>query len=110
LRQWLALGTTTGVIYRTRNLRSLQENPSWIPSYRFLASCYAHLGKLDEARELIRPGRALAAGPHLRGVGLNKRADADLGAQSRTAVAIIDHCQVGRLLTGLRPPTLTSTI
>ena len=29
---------------------------------------------------------------------------------SRTAVAIIDHCQVGRLLTGLRPPTLTSTI
>ena len=34
-------------------LRSLQENPSWVPSYRFLASCYAHLGKLDEARELI---------------------------------------------------------
>ena len=62
MRQWLALGATTGVIYRTRNLRSLQENPSCIPSYRFLASCYAHLGKLDEARELIRPGRALAAG------------------------------------------------
>jgi TolB-like protein/tetratricopeptide (TPR) repeat protein len=34
-------------------LRSLQENPSWVPSYRFLASCYAHLGKLHEARDLI---------------------------------------------------------
>jgi hypothetical protein len=31
----------------------VQENPSWVPSYRFLASCYAHLDKLDEARELI---------------------------------------------------------
>jgi pentatricopeptide repeat protein len=34
-------------------LRSLQENPSWVPTYRFLASCYAHLGRLDEARELV---------------------------------------------------------
>jgi adenylate cyclase len=29
---------------------SLQENPTWPPCYRFLASCCAHLGCLDEAR------------------------------------------------------------
>jgi len=34
-------------------LRSLQENPRWVPTYRFLASCYAHLGRLDEAREVV---------------------------------------------------------
>jgi hypothetical protein len=31
-------------------LLSLEENPSWPPCYRFLASCYAHLGRLDDAR------------------------------------------------------------
>jgi adenylate cyclase len=35
-------------------LRSLQEQPSWVPSYRFLAACYAHLGRLDEAKEVIK--------------------------------------------------------
>src|SRR5262249_52899584 len=35
-------------------LSSLQEIPTWVPTYRFLASCYAHLGRLDEAREIIR--------------------------------------------------------
>jgi adenylate cyclase len=34
-------------------LRSLQERPNWVPTYRFLASCYAHMGRLDEARETI---------------------------------------------------------
>jgi len=24
-----------------------------VPTYRFLASCYTHLGRLDEARELV---------------------------------------------------------
>ncbi|WP_426410790.1 adenylate/guanylate cyclase domain-containing protein [Bradyrhizobium ganzhouense] len=32
---------------------SLQENPTWPPCYRFLASCCAHLGRLDEARAII---------------------------------------------------------
>jgi adenylate cyclase len=32
---------------------SLQENPTWPPCYRFLASCCAHLGRLDEARATI---------------------------------------------------------
>jgi adenylate cyclase len=33
--------------------RSLQENQSWVLTYRLLASCYAHLGRLDEAQELV---------------------------------------------------------
>ena len=33
---------------------SLQENPTWPPSYRFLASCCAHLGHLDEARAIVK--------------------------------------------------------
>ena len=40
-------------------LRSLQENQSWVPTYRFLASCYAHLGRLDEARELVERLRTI---------------------------------------------------
>jgi tetratricopeptide (TPR) repeat protein len=39
---------------RAMLLRSLQEHSGWAPSYRFLAACYAHLGRLDEARETIR--------------------------------------------------------
>jgi adenylate cyclase len=35
-------------------LLSLEENPSWAPCYRFLASCYAHLGRLDDARNLVK--------------------------------------------------------
>ena len=38
---------------RTTLLRSLQEKPNWVPTYRFLASCYAHMGRLDEARKVI---------------------------------------------------------
>jgi len=40
-------------------LRSLQEHPTWAPTCRFLASCYAHMGRLDEAREVIRRLRDL---------------------------------------------------
>lgn len=33
---------------------SLQENPTWPPCYRFLASCCAHLGYLDEAQATVK--------------------------------------------------------
>jgi TolB-like protein len=33
---------------------SLQENPTWPPCYRFLASCCAHLGRLDEAHAIVK--------------------------------------------------------
>ena len=44
---------------RTTLLRSLQEKPNWVPTYRFLASCYAHMGRLNEAREVVRRLRTL---------------------------------------------------
>jgi adenylate cyclase len=40
-------------------LRSLQEHAGWAPTYRFLAACYAHMGRLDEARETIERSRPL---------------------------------------------------
>ncbi|HEV2097711.1 MAG TPA: winged helix-turn-helix domain-containing tetratricopeptide repeat protein [Stellaceae bacterium] len=44
---------------RTMLLLSLQENPGWVPTNRFLAACYAHLGELDQARMTINRLRAL---------------------------------------------------
>jgi adenylate cyclase len=44
---------------RTMLLLSLQENPGWVPTSRWLAACYAHLGELDEAKMIIKRLRAL---------------------------------------------------
>jgi len=44
---------------RTMLLRSLQQHPDWVPTNRFLAACYAHLGQLDEAKIVIKRLRAL---------------------------------------------------
>src|SRR5262249_6319768 len=46
---------------RTMLLRSLQQQPRWVPPYRFLASCYAHMGRLDEAREIVKQLRAMTS-------------------------------------------------
>ena len=40
-------------------LQSLQEKPGWVPSYRFLAACYAHMGRVDEAHDTIKLLRTL---------------------------------------------------
>jgi TolB-like protein/class 3 adenylate cyclase len=40
-------------------LRSLQQEPGWAPTYRFLAATYAHLGRLEEAREAVERLRAI---------------------------------------------------
>ena len=37
----------------------MQEDPSFPDAYRFLASCYAHMGRLDEAREIVARLRAI---------------------------------------------------
>jgi TolB-like protein/class 3 adenylate cyclase/tetratricopeptide (TPR) repeat protein len=42
----------------TMLLRSLQEHPGWAPTFRFLAACYAHMGRSDDAREAVRQLRA----------------------------------------------------
>jgi adenylate cyclase len=40
-------------------LRSLQEVSGWAPTYRFLAACYAHMGRLNDAREIVQRLRAI---------------------------------------------------
>jgi adenylate cyclase len=44
---------------RVTLLRSLQEKPNWVPTHRFLASCYAQMGRLEEAQETVKRLRAL---------------------------------------------------
>jgi pentatricopeptide repeat protein len=43
-------------------LESLERAPSFTVTYRVLAACYAHMGRLDEAREIVRRLRALTPG------------------------------------------------
>jgi adenylate cyclase len=33
---------------------SIHENQNWAPSYRFLASCYAHMGRLHDAQDMVK--------------------------------------------------------
>jgi adenylate cyclase len=40
-------------------LESLERAPSFTVTYRVLAACYAHMGRLDEAREIVRRLRAI---------------------------------------------------
>jgi adenylate cyclase len=40
-------------------LLSLQEGPNWVPTYRFLASCYAHMGRLGDAQDIVKKLRRI---------------------------------------------------
>ena len=40
-------------------LLSIQDHPGSPASYRFLAACYAHMGRLDEARAIVARLRAI---------------------------------------------------
>jgi adenylate cyclase len=40
-------------------LLSIQDDPGFPPSHRFLAACYAHMGRLDEARAIVARLRAI---------------------------------------------------
>ncbi len=40
-------------------LLSIQDHPGFPASYRFLAACYAHMGRLDEARAIVARLRAI---------------------------------------------------
>ena len=42
-------------------LASLEQMPTFAVTYRFLASCYAHMGRLDEAREIVTRLRAITS-------------------------------------------------
>ena len=40
-------------------LASLEQMPTFAVTYRFLASCYAHAGRLEDAREIVTRLRAI---------------------------------------------------
>jgi adenylate cyclase len=40
-------------------LLAIQEDPSFVNAYRVLAACYAHMGRLDDAREAVGQLRAI---------------------------------------------------
>src|SRR6516162_6521107 len=42
-------------------LVSVHDDPSQAGRYRFLAACYAHLGRLDEAGETVKRLRAITS-------------------------------------------------
>ena len=42
-------------------LLAIQDDPSFPASYRSLAACYAHMGRLDDAREVIARLRAITS-------------------------------------------------
>ena len=42
-------------------LRAIQEDPSHPLAYRYLAACYAHMGRLDDAREIVTRLRAITS-------------------------------------------------
>ena len=42
-------------------LIAVQEDPSFPEPYRFLAACYAHMGRLDEARDIVGRVRAITS-------------------------------------------------
>jgi Flp pilus assembly protein TadD len=41
-------------------LLAIQDNPGFSYPYRFLAACYAHMGRLDEARAIVAQLRAIS--------------------------------------------------
>jgi adenylate cyclase len=63
---------------------AMQENPTFAEPYRVLAACYAHMGNLDDAREMIA---------RLRGITFAVRTDASQFRKS-------EHREL--LLSGLR--------
>jgi tetratricopeptide (TPR) repeat protein len=42
-------------------LLAIQDHPGFPPSHRHLAACYAHMGRLDEARAIVARLRAISA-------------------------------------------------
>jgi Flp pilus assembly protein TadD len=42
-----------------RLFQAIEESSGFSPSYRVLAACYAHMGRLDEARAVVARLRAI---------------------------------------------------
>ena len=68
-------------------LQSIQENPGYPHSYRVLAACYAQMGRLDEAREIIVRLRVLTPDLVPSAAQLRSPADRDLFLSGLRAAA-----------------------
>jgi TolB-like protein len=78
-----AVGGIGGALFFSRRfdeavaklLVAIQEDPSMPDQYRYLAACYAHMGRLDEARGMIRKLRTIT--PHLMPLVITSRKTED---------------------------------
>jgi len=68
-------------------LQSVQENPGYPHSYRVLAACYAQMGRLDEARQIIARLRVLTPDLVPSAAQLRSPADRDLFLSGLRAAA-----------------------
>jgi TolB-like protein/class 3 adenylate cyclase len=59
-------------------LLAIQEDPSSSTPYRFLAACYAHMGRLDDAREIVARLRAITSVVVPSGLPYRKPEDREL--------------------------------
>jgi len=58
--------------------RAIQARPAWPWPYRGLAACYAHMGRLDEAHEVIAKLRALTSEVEPRQIPFRRLEDREL--------------------------------
>jgi TolB-like protein len=74
-----AVGGIGGALFFSRRfdeavaklLVAIQEDPSMPDQYRYLAACYAHMGRLEEARAMIRKLHAIT--PHVMPLVITSR-------------------------------------
>jgi adenylate cyclase len=59
-------------------LVSIQDQPGFPGSYRFLAACYAHMGRLDDAKEIVARLRAITVVRALPGSQFRNPEDREL--------------------------------
>ncbi len=59
-------------------LLAIQEDPSSSTPYRFLAACYAHMGRLDDAREIVARLRPITSVVVPSGLPYRKPEDREL--------------------------------
>jgi adenylate cyclase len=62
----------------SRLLLSIQDHPGYPHSYRILAACYAHMGQLDEAREVVAKLQTITTQVIPSGAQLRSATDRDL--------------------------------
>jgi adenylate cyclase len=77
-------------------LLAIQEDPSFPHPYRHLAACYAHMGRLDDAREIVERLRAVTR----YGTRSNSMPRISVAIPSRMAYRNPEHREL--LLSGLR--------